>query len=252
MEGNEIMATALQGWRGSAARPLLTLLAVLVVATSAGGCWKSPRYKAPFTLSNANERQPIAVRQGEAALDLAVYPGASGLNESQKAQVYGFLRDYKSQSSDRLLIRAPSGGANESAAMHAYDQVRKAMRSAGIDPKLVVLEPYFGNGDPSAPLRLSYLQFVASPPDCPDWSENVGRDPQNMPYPNMGCATQRNLALMVANPEDLIRPRGETPRPGERRDVVWGKYVNGEVTISKRAPSEHANASEVSQIGAAQ
>jgi pilus assembly protein CpaD len=57
---------------------------------------------------------------------------------------------------------------------------------------------------------------------------------------------------MVANPEDLIRPRGETPRPGERRDVVWGKYVKGEPTISKRDPSEHANASEVSQIGGAQ
>jgi pilus assembly protein CpaD len=57
---------------------------------------------------------------------------------------------------------------------------------------------------------------------------------------------------MVANPEDLIRPRGETPRPGERRDVVWGKYIAGEPTISKRAPSEHANASEVSQIGGSQ
>jgi pilus assembly protein CpaD len=252
MEGGTIMVTALQGSRGSAVRPLLTLLAVLVVATSAGGCWKSPRFKAPFALANPNERHPIAVRQGEVTLDLAVFPGASGLNASQRGQVYGFLRDYKAQSSDRLLIRAPSGGPNETAAMHAYDQVRRAMRSAGIDAKLVVLEPYFGNGDPGAPLRLSYLQFVASPPDCPDWSENVGRDPQNMPWPNAGCATQRNLAAMVANPEDLIRPRGETPRPGERRDVVWGKYIAGEPTISKRAPSEHANASEVSQIGGAQ
>jgi pilus assembly protein CpaD len=68
----------------------------------------------------------------------------------------------------------------------------------------------------------------------------------------MGCATQRNLAAAVANPEDLIRPRGETPRPGERRDTVWSKYVAGQSTISTRAPSEHANASEVSQIGAAQ
>ena len=252
MEGNKIMVSALQGSRVFAARPLLTLLAVLVVATSAGGCWKSPRFKAPFTLANPNERHPIAVRQGEVSLDLAVFPGASGLNESQKGQLYGFLRDYKSQSSDRLLIRAPSGGANETAAMRAYDEVRRAMKSAGINPAAVALEPYFGNGDPAAPLRLSYLQFVAEAPDCPDWSENIGRDPQNMPYPNMGCATQRNFAAMVANPEDLLHPRGETPRPGERRDTVWSKYVKGEVTISKRDPSEHANASEVSPIGGAQ
>jgi pilus assembly protein CpaD len=186
------------------------------------------------------------------SLDLAVFPGASGLNESQKGQLYGFLRDYKSQSSDRLLIRAPSGGANETAAMRAYDEVRRAMRSAGINPAAVALEPYFGNGDPAAPLRLSYLQFVAEAPDCPDWSEDTGRDPQNMPWTNKGCATQRNLAASVADARDLLGPRGETPRPGERRDVVWGKYIKGEPTISKRAPSEHANASEISQIGSSQ
>jgi pilus assembly protein CpaD len=235
------------GTRG--VRPILTLLAVLVAGTAAGGCWQSPRFKAPFTIANANERHPIAVRQGETSLDLAVYPSATGLNESQRGQVYGFLRDYKAQSSDRLLIRAPSGGPNETAAMRAYDDVRRALRSAGVKPDQVMLEPYFANGDPSAPLRLSYLQFVAIPPDCPDWSEDIGRDPQNMPWPNAGCATQRNLAAMVANPEDLIRPRGETPRPGERRDVVWGKYVAGQPTISKRASSEHANASEISPIG---
>jgi len=79
-----------------------------------------------------------------------------------------------------------------------------------------------------------------------------GRDPQNLPYPNLGCATQRNFAVAVANPQDLIGPRAETPRPGERRDVVWGKYVKGEPTISKRDPSEHANISDIGQIGGGQ
>ena len=140
-------------------------------------------------------------------------------------------------------------------AMRAYDQVRKALRRAGIDPRSVALEPYFGNGDPAAPVRFSYLQVVAMPPDCPDWSENIGRDPQNMPWPNKGCATQRNLAAMVANPEDLLHPHGETQRSGERRDIVWGKYVKGGVTASTWASpkgeekliSEHANASTLGQ-----
>jgi pilus assembly protein CpaD len=250
MEGNMIMASPIQGSRSCCGvRAALTLLTIILVGASVGGCWKSPRFQAPFTLANPNERHPIAVRQGEVSLDLAVYPGSSGLNESQKSQVYGFLLDYKSQSAERLLIRAPSGGANETAAMRAYDDVRKAMRRADVDPRSVALEPYFGNDDPSAPLRVSYLKFVAEAPDCPDWSENVGRDPQNMPYPNMGCATQRNFAAMVANPEDLLHPRGETPRPGERRDNVWGKYVKGAVSASKwAAPDgnekllpEHAN-----------
>jgi len=246
------MTSAQSGTRG--VQSLLTLLGVLLVGTAIGGCWQSPRFKAPFTIANPNERHPIAVRQGEVSLDLAIYPAASGLNESQKGQVYSFLRDYKAQSSDRLLIRAPSGGPNETAAMRAYDDVRRAMRSAGVRPESVVLEPYFANGDPSAPLRLSYLQFVAIPPDCPDWSEDIGRDPQNMPWPDKGCATQRNLAAMVANPKDLLHPRGETPRPGERRDVVWGKYVTGDSTGSKWSPSgqplpERATTSDIQPSG---
>jgi pilus assembly protein CpaD len=133
--------------------------------------------------------------------------------------------------------------------MRAYEDVRSVLRQAGIRPSEVTLEPYFAGGDPYAPLRVSFLRFVAEGPDCPDWSENLARDPQNMPWPNKGCATQRNLAAMVANPEDLLYPRPETPRPSERRDVVWGKYVTGETTGSKWSPEqlplpERANVSE--------
>ncbi len=227
----------------------LVLLMVLLTGTCLGGCLQSPRFQAPFTLANPNERYPIAVKQGETTLDLAVYSGSSGLNPSQRAQLYDFLADYKQQSADQLLVRAPSGGPNEAAAMRAYDDVRAAMRHVGIKPSAVVVQPYYFGGDPAAPIRVSFLQVVAVPPDCPDWSENIARDPQNMPFTNMGCATQRNLAVAVANPRDLIDARGETPRSSERRDVVWSKYVNGQPTISKRAPSEHANASEVSPVG---
>ena len=248
------MAAIIQAPRGRvrAARPLLTLLALCAIAAPVAGCMQGPRFQAPFTLANPNQRHPITVAQSEATLDLAVPPGARGLNRNQQMQLQAFLRDYADQGGEQLLIRAPSGGANETAAMRAYEDVRKGLRATGIGKGAVVLEPYFASADPSAPLRLSYLAYVAKPPDCVDWSENVGRDPQNMPYPNLGCATQRNFAVAVANPQDLIGPRAETPRPGERRDVVWGKYVKGEPTLSKRDASEHANISDIGQIGGGQ
>ena len=55
---------------------------------------------------------------------------------------------------------------------------------------------------------------------------------------NFGCANQRNFAAQVANPADLIGPRAMTPAPGERRDVVWGKYVKGESSISDKKSDE--------------
>ncbi len=239
-----------------AARPAISLLAVLMIAVPAGGCWQSsPRMQAPFTLSNGYERHPIAVKQGEALLDLAVSSRSQGLSREQWGQLYAYLTGYRERASASLIIRVPTGSANEKAAKRAYEDVRHAMRRVGISPNEVLLEPYFAKWDPAAPLRLSYLEYVAEGPDCPDWSENLARDPQNLPWPNMGCAMQKNLAAMVADPQDFLGPRGESPRPSERRDVVWKKYVAGESTGSKWSPDdrplpERATASEIAPEGA--
>lgn len=256
MKGKSIMAPRLQTpeARPRAQRSALTLFAALMVAVPAGGCWQSPRMQAPFTLSNPSERHPIKVSQGEALLDLSVSSRSRGLSNAQWDQLYRYLAGYQERGSAGLVVKTPSGSANQAAAKRAYDDVRHAMRRAGISSRSVRVEPYYAKYDPAAPIRLSYLELVAKGPDCPDWSENVARDPQNLPWPNMGCATQKNLAAMVADPQDFLTPHPEMPRPSERRDVVWGKYVNGDMTGSKwaadgRQLSEHANSTDVDGSG---
>lgn len=236
--------------RAHLARPTVTLLAALMLAVPAGGCWQSPRMQAPFTLSNPNERHPIKVSQGEALLDLSVSSRSSGLSNAQWDQLYRYLVGYQERGNGGLVVKTPSGSANQSAAKRAYEDIRQAMRRAGISSREVRVEPYYAKYDPTAPIRLSYLELVAQGPDCPDWSENLARDPQNLPWPNMGCATQKNLAAMVADPQDFLGPHPESPRPSERRDTVWGKYVAGESTGSKWSPAdrplpERATASEI-------
>jgi pilus assembly protein CpaD len=233
-----------------AIQPSITLFAVIILAGPAGGCFKSsPRMQAPFTLSNPSERHPIKVEQGDRLLDLSVSSRSHGLSDAQWNRLYGYLAGYREHGTGPLIVKTPTGSANAKAAKRAYQDVRHAMHRSGISPRAVRVEPYSANWGP-APLHLSYQEIVAKGPDCPDWSENIGRDPQNLPWPNMGCATQKNLAAMVDDPQDFLYPRYETPRPSERRDVVWGKYVKGEPTISKRAKSEHANVSDISRIGA--
>jgi pilus assembly protein CpaD len=235
-------------------RPAFTLLASLLIGASTGGCFNAgPRFQAPLMLSNPSERHPIQLAQTEATLDLLVTRG-NGLSSAQMAQLRAYLRAYEKEG-ERLMVRAPSGGSNDAASMRAFDDVRKALRQAGITEDSVLLETYYVNGERSAPLRLSFLHYEAKAPDCPDWSENVGRDPQNTPWPNMGCATQRNLALAVADPRDLMGPRAETPRSSERRDTVWDRYVKGDTVTGavwgpdQKPLSEHATASDVGQIG---
>lgn len=61
--------------------------------------------------------------------------------------------------------------------------------------------------------RVVITRSVASVPDCPDWSHTSESNEMNATNPNFGCATNSNLAAMVANPEDLIQGQqgtGET------------------------------------------
>lgn len=224
-------------------RPKRVLLAVLIavcpaLAVTTTGCAQGPRMQAPFTLSDPSERHPIQVGEGEALLDLSVPRGARGLNGAQWNQLYGYLSGFQERGTSGLVVRTPSGSANQAAAKRVYDDVRHAMRRAGISPRDVRVKPYYAQNDPSAPVRLSYMEYRAKGPDCPDWSENLARDPANLPSPNMGCATQKNLAAMIADPQDLLGPRPEAARPSERRDTVWKKYVKGEPTGAKWAPQD--------------
>jgi pilus assembly protein CpaD len=49
---------------------------------------------------------------------------------------------------------------------------------------------------------------------------------ENDQYHNFGCAAQQNLAAMVANPADLVRPQPTAPAHGARRANVIKVYAD--------------------------
>ena len=227
-----------QNARSGIAKVLIAALLPVIVA----GC----RHDAPgpqvagWQLVDPEQRHPILVSQQPATLNLRVATSADGLTPMQRARVLEFAG--RSKASDagnsRIVISAPGGSPNESAAMQAADEARHLMIESGYSETSIAVEAYHADGR-DAPLRLSYMRYVAEAPDCgKDWSENLARTYQNTPYPNMGCAGQRNLAVMVANPADLLGPRTMTSREANRRDDMYAKYVKGEQIGAK---SENAS-----------
>jgi pilus assembly protein CpaD len=184
---------------------------------------------AGWTLTDPEQRHPILVSQQPATLSLRVPSSADGLTPPQRARVLEFASH--SSASDagnsRIVISAPGGSANEGSAMQAADEIRQLLINTGYSETKIAVEAYQASGR-DAPVRLSYMRYVAQAPECGDWSENLARSYQNLPYPDMGCANQRNLAVQVANPADLLGPRTMTPRDSNRRDTMYKKYVNGE------------------------
>jgi pilus assembly protein CpaD len=69
--------------------------------------------------------------------------------------------------------------------------------------------------------RIVVTRSTASVPNCPNWSKTTEANFNSSSHPNYGCATNSNLAAMVADPEDLVRgresnarnSRGGSPKP---------------------------------------
>lgn len=122
--------------------------------------------------------------------------------------------------------------------MQAVAEIRQLMRDFGFSDASVAVEAYHEDRDQQPAVRISYLRFIAEAPECGRWPTNVADESANLPYPNFGCANQRNFAAQIANPADLISPRTMTPAPTSRRDAVLEKYTKGEVTISKKDNDE--------------
>ncbi len=195
---------------------------------------------AGWTMIDAAQRHPIMVSQQPAHLSVRVPRGSQGLSPHQRSNIVDFLNRYRGgdAGNGKLVINVPSGSPNEVAALHAVADMRELLRDFGIDDSRVAVAPYHTDGDPQPPLRVSYSRFVAEAPQCGHWSANLADDPRNLPHPNLGCATQRNLAMQVANPADLLGPRTMSPASSERRDTIYDKWTKGEATIAKKEQDE--------------
>ena len=76
------------------------------------------------------------------------------------------------------------------------------------------------HGD-SATIRIAYASLNAAVDSkCGEWDEDLLDTQQNKNYSNFGCATQNNMASMIAHPADLLGPRGIDNIDATRRTNV--------------------------------
>ena len=136
------------------------------------------------------------------------------------------------------------------AANGALREIRSILAAAGVPPHAVSIRPYQTEPDKLATIKLNFSKIVATAGPCGLWPGDLGpvAEPayqENRPYWNLGCASQRNLAAMVANPADLVQPRGEDPISTNRRSVVLDKYRKGEPTNTNYRNEDRGKLSDI-------
>ena len=195
---------------------------------------------AGWTLVDASQRHPIIVSQKPAVMSVRVARGSMGLTHQQRGRLSDFLARYRSgdAGSSRIVISVPSGAPNEVAAVAAVDEIRHMMHRFGFSDGSIAVEAYHTEREHQPPIRVSYMSYVAEAPKCGEWPTNLAEEPRNLAYPNFGCAQQNNLAAMIANPADLLGPRGMDERSNERRQEVYDKYREGKPTGSQKSEDE--------------
>ena len=178
-------------------------------------------------------RHPITLSEAEHTLDIPIASGDSRLTVGVSDAIRGFAANYASSSSGSIVIMTPEGSANSAASSYARKQIRTVLTSAGVPARKIAETRYAANGS-SAPIRLSYLAITAMTHPCGNWPEDLSNNTfANKNWQNFGCATQSNMAAQIANPMDLVTPRGMSPIDAERRSNVIGLYREGSNTATE-------------------
>jgi len=210
-----------------AARSLASLAATIALVAAAGlgaGCASYDRshYVAGAVPDDYRTRHPIVVRQSENSEDIVVSPNSRGLSYRDRAVAQTFASRFNQSGSSRMAILVPAGSPNQAAATRVAQQIVVVMAEKGISRRRISIQSYnAGQHGDAATVRLVYTGTTAEVESaCGQWDEDIVETSQNRNYQNFGCATQKNLAAMVANPEDLLGPRGVSEIDATRRTNV--------------------------------
>ena len=165
---------------------------VLALATTVAGCTGS----AHSNMSLDSVHQPI-VRNSIHQFDVATSGGE--LPPSEQGRLQGWLDAMGVRYGDRISIEDPSpyGVASARASVRAMIERRGLLLSDAV--------PVTTGDVPPGALRIVVTRASASVPGCPDWSSKSSTNFTNATSSNYGCATNSNLAAMVADPNDLIK-----------------------------------------------
>ncbi len=211
---------------------------VLLAATGLAAC--AAPFNGPSDATDERLMYPITVAPHMETLRVPFSGGGWDVSPEMNSRFTAFTRDYLENGNGAISVSVPNG--DESA--RRYFAAR--LSDLGVPAWRIMI----GASDtPSADnsVELSFIRYAAEAPACGDWSSNVANTSANLPMTNLGCASQHNLAVMVADPRDLVAPRGQDPADAQRRMTVLDKYRKGDPTPATTTSAQSGAVSDINK-----
>jgi pilus assembly protein CpaD len=193
------------------------------IAALLGGCANDDRMStASMSMDDYRQRHPIVLAEQSRQLDLFPSPRIFGLDPRSTAQVVEFGTLYRNSGEGPIIVLFPTLG-NAATRRETIAAIRRALAEGGAVARLEISSYPVINPDLASPVRLSFIGLKARVADpCGQWPSDLASGSslqgwENKQYWNYGCSYQNMLAEQVADPRDLVGPRGEDPTDTQMR-----------------------------------
>ena len=168
-------------------------LASLAIAASACAPY-TDRLTPVSNTSMYSLNQPV-VQRTDFLLDLSSAGG--GIPASEQQRLGHWFESLRLGYGDRVSVDQAAG----------YDDPASRQAVANVAAQFGILiadgAPVTAGGVQPGSVRVIVSRSSASVPGCPNWSDPTIGTPERMSA-NYGCATNSNLAAMIADPNDLV------------------------------------------------
>jgi pilus assembly protein CpaD len=199
----------------------------------AGSC-AAPFNDGSNQVTDPTVNHPISVEPSYHSIKLPFSATDAGLMPEDAAHFSVFVAEYLNSGNGAISITAPAGG---NAAIGYFGE---RLASLGV-PRDRILVGTKQTSDGDNRVEIGYVGYKAHVENCDDpWSKDWADTADNQPTANFGCAVQRNIAAMVADPRDLVQPRTMDASDAVRRNTVMGHYEKGEITQADKRTSDKA------------
>jgi pilus assembly protein CpaD len=161
-------------------------------------------------------------------------PAPSGaVRGDDRARITEFAQDFRDRNAGPIGIAVGATSKVDPAAIAFANHIRESLGAQGIPAEAVTvtLHPEWSAGAAHR-ATVMFPIWVADVPDCGMTNEYMEANFYNQNWGNLGCATERNTALMAVNPLDLQQMQPPSGRWGLRSTDVVTKYGNAGVIAS--------------------